>query len=244
MEPILSDTEIDEIRKEIYYVCNKINIKYILEKSIKDNCSESQYKLAKFYMKEKNNEKQAFYWYKKSAEQGHINAQYKVADCYAIGKGVEFNLNEAVSWCIKAALQNHKVAQFQLGRLYEEGRLGTVNISNAIIWYTKSSAQGFRDAQYYLGKFYEEGRLGLPNMDKAIELYRLSGEQNFEPAQFRLAKYYASIGKVDETVTWYTRSADNNNIESQYILGLLYQKIANMERDHKEEKLEIKIILS
>ena len=242
--PNLSNKERDEIQKEIFNICNKISIKPTLEKAIKENCAISQYKLAKFYIYEKKNYKQGFYWYKKAAEQGHTKAQYNIADCYAHGLGIDYNIHESVSWCIKAAIKNHKEAQFQLGRLYEEGETGTVNMPNAIMWYQKSSDQGFRDAQYYLGKLYEDGRLGLPNMVKAYELYRLSAEQGYDKAQLKIGQYYASVGNVDYAITWYKRSADNNNLDAQCILGLLYQKLADMEKENEDKSLQIDIQLS
>jgi TPR repeat protein len=244
MNQYLSTIELDNIKKEINNIFDKVHVKNLLEKSIKDNCALSQYKLAKFYIYEKQNYNQAFYWYKKSAEQGHNEAQYKVADCYALGKGVDYNIQEALFWCIKAALKNHKMAQFQLGRLYEEGKTGTINIPNAIMWYTKSADQGFRDAQYYLGKLYEEGKLGLPNKVKAYELYRLSAEQGYDKAQLKIGQYYASVGNVDDAITWYRRSADNNNHDAQCVLGLLYQKLADMERENEDKNLKIEITMS
>ncbi len=52
MTSFLTDTEKEDIKTEINNVFDKIFVKNLLEKSIKENCSISQYNLAKYYMKE------------------------------------------------------------------------------------------------------------------------------------------------------------------------------------------------
>ena len=49
----LLDTEREQIMTEINRVFDKLYIKNLLEKSIKENCALSQYNLAKYYMFEK-----------------------------------------------------------------------------------------------------------------------------------------------------------------------------------------------
>ncbi|HGJ5876784.1 MAG TPA: hypothetical protein ACHBX0_10925 [Arsenophonus sp.] len=46
---------------------------------------------------EKNNY-QAFYWYKRAAEQGYVNAQYHLAEFYEHGYGVEQNAILGRQW--------------------------------------------------------------------------------------------------------------------------------------------------
>ena len=44
----------------------------------------------------------AFYWYKKAAEQEHIEAQVELARCYIYGKGTNKDEAEAKKWFEKA----------------------------------------------------------------------------------------------------------------------------------------------
>lgn len=55
--------------------------------------------------------REAFYWYKKAAEQGDAEAQYQVAHMYEFGKGIKQDFSKAVRWGLKAARQKHKKAQ-------------------------------------------------------------------------------------------------------------------------------------
>ena len=44
----------------------------------------------------------AFQWYKKAAEQEHIEAQLALASCYIYGKGTNADKAEAENWLKKA----------------------------------------------------------------------------------------------------------------------------------------------
>ena len=96
MDSLLLELEKEVIKTEINKIYDILYIKNLLEKSIKENCHLSQYNLAKYYFNEKKNGKQAYYWYKKSAEQGNAKAQYCVADFYARGICVDYNMHDAI----------------------------------------------------------------------------------------------------------------------------------------------------
>ncbi|WP_230988311.1 tetratricopeptide repeat protein [Bathymodiolus japonicus methanotrophic gill symbiont] len=60
-------------------------------------------------------DKEAFKWFRKAAEQGHAGAQDNLGMMYAIGKGVVQDDKEAFKWFRKAAEQGHASAQDNLG---------------------------------------------------------------------------------------------------------------------------------
>jgi TPR repeat protein len=47
-------------------------------------------------------DKQAFAWYGKAAQQGNADGQYAVGKCYLKGRGVAANQVRAKSWVMKA----------------------------------------------------------------------------------------------------------------------------------------------
>jgi len=65
---------------------------------------------------------EAIKWYRKAAEQGHADAQFRLGICYGDGKGVPQDYTEAVKWLRKAAEQENAHAQFCLGVSYEDGK--------------------------------------------------------------------------------------------------------------------------
>lgn len=71
--------------------------------------ADAQYSLANIFQKGfgvAKNPNHAFYWYKKSANQGNIAAQFNVWYAYLTGDGVEENLEKSDSWYRTASLNN------------------------------------------------------------------------------------------------------------------------------------------
>ncbi|MFQ5607989.1 MAG: tetratricopeptide repeat protein, partial [Candidatus Zixiibacteriota bacterium] len=63
-----------------------------------------QFELAcNYYHYAPKDRRRAVYWYRKSASQGHAEAQYYLADCLAYGIGVRKSKREAVRWLMQAA---------------------------------------------------------------------------------------------------------------------------------------------
>ena len=59
----------------------------------------------------------AVYWYLEAAEQGHVEAQFRLAASYDRGQGVAQNKAEAVRWYRKAAAEGHSNAKRRLEEL-------------------------------------------------------------------------------------------------------------------------------
>ena len=60
--------------------------------------------------------------YRKAAEQGDAEAQFKLGVRYINGQGVDQSYTEAVKWFRKAAEQGDADAQYNLGLGYEYGQ--------------------------------------------------------------------------------------------------------------------------
>ena len=92
-------------------------------------------------------QKQAVYWYRKAAEQGHVEAQIELGKCYEDGNGVEKDLSQMIYWYRKAADQGHAHAQYLLGWCYKSGHGVESNIIQARYWYGKAAKQGHKTAK-------------------------------------------------------------------------------------------------
>lgn len=68
------------------------------------------------------NEKEAFYWYDKSALQGNSAAQFNLAVCYENGLGTKVDFMKANEWYRKASVQGDGLAIGNLGMLYIRGQ--------------------------------------------------------------------------------------------------------------------------
>jgi len=61
-------------------------------------------------------------WYRKSAIQGHANAQCNLGVCLYYGQGITMDEVEAASWFARSAAQGHAKAQCNLGVCFKKGR--------------------------------------------------------------------------------------------------------------------------
>jgi len=102
---------------------------------------QAQYNLGEKYYDSKDYA-EAIKWFRKSAEQEHAKAQYKLGLMYYIGHGVMEDYSEAVKLFRKSAEQGNADAQFELGFMYREGRGLAKSSEQAIEWFKKAARQG------------------------------------------------------------------------------------------------------
>jgi TPR repeat protein len=132
--------------------------------------------------------KEAVKWYRKAAEQGHIEAQANLGVMYSKGRGVEQDYKEAVGWYRKAAKQGYARAQTNLGLRYEEGQGIEQDYKEAIKWYNKAAEQGHALAQTNLGIMYEEGQGVGQDYKEAVGWYRKAAERGSDYAKDALKR--------------------------------------------------------
>ena len=103
--------------------------------------------------------------YEHMANEGDIEAQYKLGLQYRYGGSVDqwdpsfgIDYKQALSLFRKLAEQGHADAQFQLAQMYNWGEGITQNDVLAIYWYRKAAEQGVASAQFCLGTKYKLGQ--------------------------------------------------------------------------------------
>lgn len=98
----------------------------------------------------RQNNRKAFAYFRKAADEDDVFAQNEVAYMYAAGVGIARNYKKAFEYYKRAANHDLASAQFNLGLLYAKG-LGTeTNKAQAREWFQKSAAHGFEPAQVAL----------------------------------------------------------------------------------------------
>ena len=115
---------------------------------------EEQFEKGWLYYKDRNYT-EAVKWFSKAAEQGDVNAQGMLGDCYNLGEGVSIDYQKAVKWWRKAAEQGDTDAQYSLGESYEYGEGVMKDYEEAVKWYLKAAKQGDEDAQQKLKELGE-----------------------------------------------------------------------------------------
>ena len=120
---------------------------------------DSNYNLGVMYFKGegvKADRLQGLEYFKKAADQGHMNAQFILGTMYDKGEDVLQDRAFAARWYRKAAEQGHAQAQFNLGLMYTNGEGVEKDRKQAVPWLKKAASQGHKGAGKLLGVMGEE----------------------------------------------------------------------------------------
>ena len=138
-----------------------------MRKKAESGDAAAQFDLAQFYEREASkarserrtlrDQKQAFDWYTRSAEQGFSKSQFNLGRVYFHGHGVAQDKDLAVGWQIKAAEQGLAEAQYAVGNVYLYGGILEQDVELALDLFTKAANQHHLPAQKQLGVLYFEG---------------------------------------------------------------------------------------
>lgn len=179
--------------------------------------------------------------YKKAAEKGHQEAQFRLGALSAH----HGDKKAAVDHYRKAAEQGHARAQFNLALCLEQGNGVEKDKREAIEWYIKaiqnhypiSKLQELNFAReivrsyrlvgaiFALGQCYEFGYGVTKNIKQAKECYYDAAQKGFKHAKFYLAELLLkseSAEDLEEGFTWFLELAEQNDAEAQYQVALCY----------------------
>ncbi len=121
--------------------------------------------------------KQATEWFRKAAELGMPEAQYRLGQAYDSGQGAPQDYAVAKRWYLQAAAQNDRDAESALGDLYATGHGVKADPGQAAEWYYKAAEQGIAHAQAQLGKLYSSGAGVKQDFVQAYFWYGLAAKQ-------------------------------------------------------------------
>lgn len=182
--------------------------------------AEAQFQLASLYQSyapgtdRKERKTKALRWFRKAAEQGHVEAQYWTGLYYRHGlETVAKDQSEGDAWFRKAAEKGHTGAMMKLGRYHEAAELGDAyaqyqlgnqskdeDPTEAMEWYLKAfnnadSLDGWAstagEAAYQIAKMYEEGKGVTQNDDIALSWLFRASEKGDPEAPWDIARRYA-----------------------------------------------------
>jgi len=102
-------------------------------------------------------ERAAFEWYRRAAEEGLAGAQYNVAVLYEAGRGVSADPLAAFEWFRRAAESGNADAQYSLGFCYEDGRGVDADPRKALEWYRRAADAGNMRGLHNVGVCYKNG---------------------------------------------------------------------------------------
>ena len=136
--------------------------------------SKSLYALGFYYDFFAISDTESVSWYRKAAEQGHLDAMFRLGRAYIYAKGVPIDSSQAVRWLWSAADNGHEEAKEFLGCAYFDGRGTTGDFAQAAEWFRKAVEQDGPLAAYNLGLAYECGTSVPQDRRQAEVCYRIA----------------------------------------------------------------------
>jgi len=170
-----------------------------------------------------------FELYARSAELGHVIAQYNLAMMYSNGESVYVDYQQAVYWFRKSASQDFPPAQYRLGEMYyfEKGGLRR-DLEKAVALFTQAAELNDPDAQMNLAMLFATGEGLVLDTEQALSwMTRAYQSGNDSALEYKKMLMNSKDGKfsVDQKERfWLEKAADLGIKEAQQVLGMLLSK--------------------
>lgn len=141
------------------------------------------------------NNANAMKFYRIAADQGHADAQYRLAIIIRFGHADDQGINETMRLYHLAAKQGHMLAQYNLANLFHVGNGDAhdiKNITKAVLFYILAAEQGHMDARYQLGNIFATGEGVAQDDAEAARFYSLAAAQGHAISQLNLGNMFAT----------------------------------------------------
>lgn len=178
--------------------------------------------------------------YLEKAQNGDVDAQFKIAWAYDQGEGVEQDYVEANKWWQKAAEQGDRVAAYNLALNLRNARgVEESDYENAFKWFLESANRGYTKAFFKVAWAYDQGEGVKQDYVEANKWYLKAAEQGNRVAQYNLAinlKNASGIEQPDyETAfKWNLESANRGYTKAFFRVAWAYDQGEGVEQDYVE----------
>lgn len=147
------------------------------------------------------------------------------------GQELPYNFQQALKVYAKNAEQGDKEDQYILGYCYV-----TIfeDFYKALNLLESAAQQGHILASFLLGNMYHDGKGVLQDDKKACEHYIKAANEGHEEALFKLGiLYFFVFNDFEEAFKWFSKSAEQENINAQFMLGLMLLKGIGVQQSDK-----------
>lgn len=176
-------------------------------------------------------QKEAFKWFLKSAEQGHSNAQYLIGLAYLHYPGFYGGTESEDEFPIH--FQDIEISDFDhnVPYYFAQGIGVEPDDEKALMWFLRASEKNHAKAQYELGEMYQGGNVVAYDNNQAKKWFEISAAQNNSNAALGLARIYEFQEKEDLAIEWYEKAIDLGSKEAPFRLGSFYEIFSKESHD-------------
>jgi TPR repeat protein len=177
------------------------------------------------YYAERGNFDNSMFWLKRSAEGGFPRAIVRLGVCYAVGDGVEKDMDMATELFMKAVEQGYTWAMINLGYMYKEGG-AKINPEKALKWFNAAVDAGDPEGYMELGVLYNEGKIVERDTEKASVYYQKAVDGGYVNANNNLGTLYLNGDgveeNVDKAIDCFIEASEEGNVNAPRNLGIIY----------------------
>ncbi|KAF9549117.1 hypothetical protein EC957_004756 [Mortierella hygrophila] len=197
----------------------------------------AQYRIGLLYQHGRGveqNSGKATEWFRKADAQDLPQAQCQLG----LVECSRREISSAMSYFLKAAKHGHAESEFHIAMLFKRGQGVRLNFEKAIECLRKAIEDdpGYEVALFEMGMMYYQGE-GVPlDFPKAEELFVKAGNLGNVDGRRSLGDMYRNgrQGVAQDSVRameWFHSAADQNDMESQFTLGVMYDNGEGVVRD-------------
>lgn len=175
--------------------------------------------------------------YRKAAERGLREAQFRWGRALIDGRHVEPNSIEGESWLRKAALAGDVEAAAMVGDLNIKSKKPP-NYLEAANWYRRAAEAGHKNAAHALGSLYLTGAGVAEDKDEAARWLRISAEAGNPASQIDLANLLLKgAGSTTDAVNvshWFEEAAKSGDLVAAFNYGICLANGMGVDRDEQQ----------
>ena len=173
---------------------------------------------------ERNNIKEALYWYDKAAQLDNINGMYGIVRLSMKRKEDLILREKANFWQLAiSALDNDVSAKFEMGKALVFGRGTDKNIPKGYTYIEESAAGGNTEAMLFIGDWCLDKENPDYSAESSVEWYQKAAEKNNLDGKIKLGMSYLNGVGVEpnhgEAVYWFETAAEKNSAEAMFRAG-------------------------
>ncbi|MEC7939465.1 MAG: tetratricopeptide repeat protein [Pseudomonadota bacterium] len=173
---------------------------------------------------ERNNIKEALYWYDKAAHLDNVNGMYGIVRISMKRKEDLILREQANFWQLAiAALDNDMSAKFEMGKAMVHGRGTVKNIPKGYTYIEESAAGGNTEAMLFMGDWCLDKENPDYSAESSVDWYRKAAEKNNLDGKIKLGMSYLNGVGVEpnhgEAVYWFETAAEKNSAEAMFRAG-------------------------
>ncbi|MCK5189618.1 MAG: sel1 repeat family protein [Methylococcales bacterium] len=174
-------------------------------------------------------------WYRKSSDQGYVDASIRLGYLYKEGRGVQRDYDEARKLFEKVLKKspNNVDAQVAMGIIYYKGEGVKQDYIKAAEWFKKPAELNNKEAVQWLKSTNRNA-----NGSKLVEELLMNAKSGDINAQYDLGRYYKSYEGKDykKAFKWFTQASDQNDIRSIVAIGHMFYYGSGVVKNHETAK--------